>query len=111
MAPDEQPEQKTRTVLYAVGLLALVFAVFWSTKALPFWPLEGTADFMQRVTPLFVIALFQERALEVFINVWRGEGEAALATALELATPEKKPELALLAAKYKSETKRIALSA
>lgn len=53
--------------------------------------MESITDLL---VPLFVIAAFLERALEVFISSWRGVGEEGLEGA-ELA-------------KYKAHTKRIA---
>jgi hypothetical protein len=41
-----------------------------------FWPFSA-AEFVQLVTPLFMISLFIERTLEVFVTSWRGP-EAAI---------------------------------
>ena len=103
----------TRAVLMCVllSVLGVLFAVFGGPQPLAFWPIEGTADLLQRIAPLFLIALFVERALEVFISAWRGPEErvrkAARATTLGKITPEENARLV----EYKSETLRIALSA
>src|SRR5439155_17652567 len=41
-----------------------------------FWPFSP-AELVQRIAPLFLISLFIERALEVFVTAWRGP-EAAI---------------------------------
>lgn len=101
----------TSAVLGLTAILAVVFAVSGEAAILQFWPLDGAADFMQRVTPLFIVALFVERALEVFITAWRGKEEqvrkAMRKTTLGQATPEENTQLI----EYKCETQRVAFAA
>lgn len=98
-------------LLGVVASLALSFAMFGGPQILSFRPLESVADLTQRLTPLFVIALFIERALEVFVAASRGPEEhvkkAMRKTKLGAITPE---EVAHLVA-FKAETRRITLSA
>src|SRR4051794_40945458 len=61
-----------------LGLVALEVALLEKAVPLEFWPLEGPQDFIQRLTPVLVVTIFIERALEVFISAWRGSGERRL---------------------------------
>src|SRR5262245_46718180 len=98
-------------LLITIAALALGFALFGGPQLLSFWPLEGGADFLQRVTPLFLVALFIERALEVFVTAWRAPQERGMkamrSTELGKITPEETANLL----RYKSDTQRIAFTA
>jgi len=92
----------------AVAIAAVVFALTGDAQILRFWPLDSAADFVQRVTPLFVIALFVERAIEVFVTPWRTRDETLLKAARgtelgKLLHPD--------VVTYKCETQRIAFGA
>ena len=104
-------------ILVAVGTLV---AVALSRPGLiRFWPFS-MGDFVQLVTPLFLVSLFIERALEVFVTSWRGEDtdkiELAIATTQDQMSKAKGQALAdaeenLMArqldlARYKSGTRR-----
>jgi hypothetical protein len=97
-----------KVVLFGVAVLATGFAVGSGPAHLPFAPIDGIGDVTQRIAPLFLIALFVERALEVFVTAWRAPEErirrVARATALGQATPEEEATLV----RYKSDTQRIA---
>jgi hypothetical protein len=85
----------------------VAFAMFGGPHQLRFWPLEGASDLMERVMPLVLIALFTERALEVFVTAWRGPAEKVLKTVEAADGLEAKKEIAA----YKGETQRIAFTA
>jgi hypothetical protein len=61
-----------------ITILGVVFAVNGTPQLLTFRPLESIGDLLQRLTPLFIIALFVERAIEVFVSPWRSREEAVL---------------------------------
>jgi hypothetical protein len=114
-------------------VLVLLSLPLWLTPMpIPFKPLEG-ADLTRLLGIPFLIALFLERALEVFVNTWRGPDAADLDQTVqnqkqalaklealseveragrqqELTTAQADLAAANLAlAKYKSGTQRIAL--
>ena len=101
--------------IYGVALLALAILIVWtgtSSKPIKFQPIDGQLV-IDVLTPLFLVALFLERAQEVFISAWREMGRKPLETTLEKEKGEtsptaddiKKAEDALAA--YKSTTGRI----
>jgi hypothetical protein len=98
-------------VLLLVAAVAAVLAVFSGPKALAFWPLENASDFLQRITPLFLVALFVERALEVFMTAWRGQGEKQLKVKSRHVAADGKQAADLDLTLYKTDTQRIAFSA
>jgi hypothetical protein len=63
------------TVVLALTVLAL--AVYRTPGPIAFKPVVA-GDVLQLLMLLFVIALFLERALEVFINTWRGARSGTL---------------------------------
>jgi hypothetical protein len=119
--------------LAIVGGVLLAFGIVLAVKtgALVFVKPFPRADAIGLLQTMFVVALFLERSLEVFINAWRGEGEAVaeeklraakrglaaatLAAGKPLAPAD--PQLQTLDAAeaawavYKAATKRIALCA
>jgi hypothetical protein len=101
----------TSVLLGAVVTLAAAFAIFGGPRILTFWPIESAGDFAQRIVPLFIVALFIERALEVIVTAWRAQEEnvrkAMRDTSLGAISPEEKATLV----KYKCETQRLALLA
>jgi hypothetical protein len=113
---DETPTT-TRSTMIAVTSLAgiaaasIAFAIYGGAQPLAFWPIESAADFTQRMAPLFVIALFVERAIEVFVSPWREREEALLkrtrATPVGQLVEAEDQRLAA----FKAETKRIAFTA
>lgn len=95
----------------ALTILGLLFAINGNPQPLTFWPLESAGDLLQRVIPLFVIALFVERAIEVFVSPWRSREEmlirAARRTPLGKLAEEEDRKLTT----YKADTMRIAFAA
>jgi hypothetical protein len=115
-------------IAVAVVLLAFGIAVGVMTGALTIKPVTAQ-NVRALLQTMFVVALFIERALEVFVSAWRDPGAAPLEAAAETAQEALKQAIAsgvpsaiqaaqqaLDAAEaalkvYKAETKRIALSA
>jgi hypothetical protein len=102
----------TVLVFGAITILGVLFAVNGNPQQLAFWPLDGVADCLQRITPLFIIALFVERAIEVFVSPWRSREEALLRAARQ------RTELGRLAeaddrtlTTFKADTMRITFAA
>lgn len=62
---------KFQTVALTLGLLVMTAVLTPSSLRLHAF---GPGDMMQVLTPLFMIALVTERALEVFVNTWRAPG-------------------------------------
>jgi hypothetical protein len=95
-------------LLATIAVLSVGFAVVGGPQLLVFRPLEGAADLLQRLTPLLVIALFVERALEVFVTAWRAPQQRMMKamrnTTLGKLTPEENAGLI----QYKSDTQRVA---
>jgi hypothetical protein len=110
---------------WVVGILVIgaVILVIRGTPSLVIFQVFTTGEFLQEIAPLLLVALFVERALEVFVTAWRGgetdtlRKEAAIAdkaasepnadaTAKDAAgTCQKK------LVQYKGETRRIAFMA
>jgi Na+/proline symporter len=79
-----------------------------------------SAYFVQQLTPLVLVSLFIERALEVFLTAWRGKSAADLTQKVKRARaaagPNQAPSPNQLDAEdnltaYKTDTQRIALPA
>lgn len=86
----------------AVMIAALIAAAaFGRSGVLKLRDLSG-ADVVQLLTPLFLLSLFIERALEVFLTAWRQPTRVLLC-----ADPSKKDELK----RYEVETLRLSLTA
>lgn len=112
-------------LVFAVAVVAYIAAR--TTGIVRFWPFTA-GEFVQLITPLFLVALFIERVLEVFISGWRGletkrhkedvtRKMEALEAAKQGASPNVSTEQAALGeAKgvltgYKAETQRWAFAA
>ena len=63
-----------RWLAIAICAIGVILAVSLGAQMVQFWAF-GVGDVARLLTPLFVTALFIERALEVFLTPWRG-GEA-----------------------------------
>lgn len=81
-----------RTSPYAFALFLVLALVIIGALAVP----RGVAfeevtpeKFLAVITPLFLIAVFIERALEVFVAAWRGKGEEELAAEVSRLAPRK----------------------
>ena len=94
-----------------ITVLGVAFAVSGAPQLLTFTPLQGLGDLLQRLTPLFVIALFVERAIEVFVSPWRSREEAILRAVRKSPLGKLAEEEDRKLTTYKAETKRIAFAA
>ncbi len=97
-----------RQVLAFLGLgiiASAVLVIFLNPRLVRFWPFTA-GEFVQLIAPLVLVALFIERALEVFITSWR----APESKTLELAAAAD-PTKQLQHSGYKSRTQRIAFIA
>lgn len=90
----EEPPTLLRRGRWAAILLALAVAVTavaafaaGRTGLVTFQPITA-GEFTQRLSGLLLVALFIERALEVFISGWRGPGESRLRRAVARARPD-----------------------
>jgi hypothetical protein len=63
-------------LMYVTLVGALAGTAFYAPGLIRFWPFSA-AEFVPRFFPLFLISLFIERAIEVFVSAWRGP-EAAI---------------------------------
>ena len=76
--PDNKTAAGVRTarlILLLAIALCIVIIVWMNPSLIRFWPFTA-GEVVQLLTPLFLIALFIERALEVFLTVWRAGGSA-----------------------------------
>jgi hypothetical protein len=93
-------------ILLGMGIFAsVVLVIALNPRQVRFWPFT-VGEFVQLITPLFLVALFIERALEVFITSWR----APESKSLELAAAADSTK-ELQHSGYKSRTQRIAFIA
>ena len=69
-------------ILYRICCVIVVIVVLslpiWLTPDLVRFEAFGTVNIVQLLGLLFLIALFQERALEVFVTTWWGPSAARL---------------------------------
>lgn len=114
-------EKRQLFVLWGILALLLIIAVILGPKVV-FLPTKdfGIGDVTKLLGRFFVLALFVERTLEVFITAWRGEKTVKLEQALKNAkaslqsppdqpVPQEVKEAAEKLAEYKCETQSIAL--
>jgi len=100
------PPRRLALLVLAVFVVAGVSVVVLNNPGLVrFWPFSA-GEFVQALTPLVLIALFIERALEVFISGWRGGGEKALGAAVKDGSAA-----AIDLVAYKSVSRRAAFTA
>lgn len=76
----------------ALSLLFIVIAGFLLTALLHpglmrFWPFSA-AEFVQQITPLFLIALLIERSIEVVLTPWRAKESTVKSVAVETVKKE-----------------------
>jgi len=64
-----------KVILFIVILLSLIIVYTTSPDLIAFLPID-TTQFLETIAPLFLISLFIERALEIFLTAWRG-GDAS----------------------------------
>lgn len=90
ISPYDNPELKRRFTMPILRVVAVVTAlailivvpIFWTFQSVGFKPFQ-TGDYASVFSQLLIIAVFMERALEFFINLWREPGKAELAHRLE----------------------------
>ena len=61
--------------LYLTVVGALLVTAFYAPGLIRFWPFS-VMEIAHRIAPLFLISLFIERGLEVFVTAWRGPDAA-----------------------------------
>ena len=61
--------------LYLIVVGALLVTAFYAPGLIRFWPFS-VMEIGHRIAPLFLISLFIERGLEVFVTAWRGPDAA-----------------------------------
>lgn len=106
--------------LILIAAAGIVLTVWREPGLIRFWPFTA-GEFVQLLTPLVLVALFIERALEVFLTAWRGKGSANIAleiqsakTRLSHGESEAKADLQYSEkthTEYKSDTQRVAFLA
>ena len=82
-----------RRVMLGLGLVTITCAILvavFNPDLIRFWPFTAT-DFAQLMTPLFFVALFIERVLEVFLTSWRAEWAVKLKLKAEAAGKQQAP--------------------
>lgn len=117
MAQNSTSDRRLVVFFAVAAAAALVLVAALRPGLIRFWPF-GVNDFLQVMTPLVLVSLFIERALEVFVTSWRGEEADKLDIAIETSkaqvkagVPEAEENLMarqLHSAKYKARTRRIA---
>jgi hypothetical protein len=113
--------KRTQILLTIVLLAAAVSGVFFAANLVRFELLADAQSVISILTPLFLYALFVERAVEVFLTVWRGKESDGLALKVKQEgvkiSSQKTPDraehgrLELQLAAYKATTRDIAFSA
>lgn len=104
--------QYARWGLWVFIFFCLLATALWQPKLIRFWPFSA-AEFAQLIAPLFLVALFIERTMEVFLTVWRGPGSAKCGREISTLKAAKAPVKDIEGARdklsgYKSQTQRIA---
>ena len=74
--------KRVQVPLWAVILVSLFLVLLFRPNLIRFWPFT-VGQFIELITPLFLVALFIERALEVFLTAWRGKGSAKITQEIE----------------------------
>jgi len=75
--------QKTRLLLTLIIVAAAVSGIFFAANLVRFELLNDVQTVISNLAPLILYALFVERAVEVFLTVWRGREADILATTLQ----------------------------
>lgn len=70
-------EQRWGVLFLVVTVGSLIAVAAFDPGLVTFWPFTA-AEFVQFLTPLFLVSLFIERTLEVFLTAWRAEGAVKL---------------------------------
>lgn len=117
--PSSAAERLAVAVFVLIILLSVVLVAVTNPGLVRFWPMSA-GEFLQTIAPLFLVSLFIERVLEVFLTIWRGPAAAEHSLAAKKARlaatgasepqPGPLPEERTLVA-YKASTQRIAFLA
>lgn len=109
-----------QSVLLLMVAAVVILTLWFRIPPVPFFPFSAV-DFVQLMTPLVMLALFFERAVEVFLTAGRGEGAGAIALEISrLGKLQKAGDQAIAdqlvskqqeEAAYKAKTQRIAFLA
>lgn len=75
---------RNRLALFAVVAVTLGLVLALNPGLVRFWPFSA-GEFVQLIAPLFLVALFIERTLEVFLTSWRGAAAAQKELAVKQA--------------------------
>lgn len=122
MADPNRVVRQVTIGLLMVTLAAVAIVVLANPRLIVFQPFT-VAEFLADFAPLLLVALFIERALEVFLTAWRAEEADRLDTALAHAKARAAAAAAAAEAReaveqreqdlkaYKAATRRLALSA
>ena len=106
-------ERNIGRIWLALLVLALAIVVFSLGDSLkPIGTKEGEAPFLTALTQLgilYIVALFVERSLEVFIKAWRQGGKSRLEEAARSADEGAKAEAERAREEYTAGTQRRAL--
>jgi hypothetical protein len=86
MAQNASIERRMLVTLTLFAIVSVVLVAVLRPGLIRFWPFSVT-DFVQVMTPLILVSLFIERALEVFVTSWRGEEADKLEVAIETSRP------------------------
>ena len=108
-------KERIGLIWLALLLLALIAIVFFAGDSLnPISTREGKNPFLTALTQLgilYVVALFVERSLEVFIKAWRQSGKSRLQENLRLANENATADAEKELEEYRAGTQRRALLA
>lgn len=99
-----------RWIAWAAGAAAMVGVgiVWWLRPDGISFRAMGPTEVAPLLTPVFVTAAFMERAVEVFVSVWRGETATELAFARDAASESQRAGAEHALAAYKCESQRLA---
>jgi len=75
--------EKTRLLLTLIIIVAAVSGIFFAAHLVRFELLTDVQTVISNLAPLILYALFVERAVEVFLTVWRGREADVLTTTLQ----------------------------
>ena len=82
-AKSQRDWKRTRYVLTAIVILAALATIFFGTSLLRFQLLTDAQSVISILTPLVLYSFFIERAIEVYLSVWRAKDSDALKLAVK----------------------------
>jgi len=71
--------KNARLILWLILIIALASGIFFAAEPVRFQLLEDAQSVVSILAPLVLYSLFVERAIEVFLTVWRGREADGLA--------------------------------